>query len=310
MAPSTTQPGLRALNYHTPIGHTSFGPIFLAAGGSGGAGISFIVDDRDDDSDPFDDGGDGDEDDDDGDDEIDDGDEPDPRDRRREASRTSRGQRGDVEDGEAWKPPTQQQWTRVQDALKKANAEAGRRRVIGRHMDKLGIGDDLSGWLLDRGIDPETGRPLGDDGGGDESFYDDGSGGEQGQRSRAELVADYRRSEQRGAARTEALYKPGIALYAAEAALREAGWVGKRMDLALQLIDPGQLDIAFDEETRWPAVTGLTEQIEAIMDEFPDWFADTRRPATASRRRRDEYDEYEERSAPRRRPPARTGGAR
>jgi hypothetical protein len=285
MAPCTTKPGLRLATHdlYTPIGHTSWGPIFPAQGGRASSrGVDFLVDDSDDDGDPFDGGGD-DEDDDDGPDPEDD--EQDDRDQRGRRDPRSRRQRdeGDEadDDGGEYEAPTREQWERVNGALKKANHEAGRRRLIAKKLERLGVDDDnIDDWLMDRGIDPSNGERLSDD--SDPLDNTDGDDGRGNGRDRVQAATDKRRAEARGRAHAEARYKPGMAMFAAEAAIREAGWSGKDLGLALRLIDIGSVDVEFDGEV--PTVHGLDEQVEQIKAEFPAWFRGGRPAPTEERR--------------------------
>jgi len=286
MAPCTTKPGLRLAMFdpYTPLGHTSWGPIFPAQGGRASSrGVDFMVDDSDGDDDPFDAGDDGD--DDDGPDPEDD--EQDNRDQRGRRDPRSRRQRDEGDDGdddgEDYEPPTPEQWKRVTESLRKANNEAGRRRVIAKQLERLGIdGDSLDEWLLDRGIDPSNGERITDDGDGSQGDGEDGEEGRRSGRNRVETATERRRAEQRGHARAEAKYKPGMAMFATEAALHGAGWSGNDMGLVLRLIDIGAIDVEFDGEV--PTVYGLDEQIEQIKKEFPSWFRGGRPAATAERR--------------------------
>jgi hypothetical protein len=315
MAPRTTTPGLRAATH--PIGHTSWGPIYRTGGGRVSArGVDFAVgDDEGPDDDDFDD----DEGDDDQEDraaerqrerdrrdaargwqkpkpkqrrdqldEDDDGDEPDdeqdePDDRA--TQRRSRGKRGSAEDTDEWVPPSREQWESVTAAVKRNNDENFKRRYVAKAMKKLGIEDEdgFRAFMLDRGLDPDSGERIGGDGEGD-----DGVGGDelfdQSQdetapatrpRSRADVIAERRRHEERGRTRAEQQYKPGMALFAAEAELRAQGFTGRDISLAIRLIDPEEIEVDFDENS-WPVVHGLTEQVEKIKEGVPEWFRQPR----------------------------------
>jgi len=296
MAPCTTKPGLRLVDPYTPIGSTSWGPIFHARGGRVGSsrGVDFMVDDSDDDGDPFSgDDDDDDDDDDDQDDEPDDqddngqDDEPQGRRRARPRDRRKRDEPADDEGDDGEELPTREQWASTRAALKRANNEAGRRRVLAKQLEKLGVdGDNLSDWLLERGIDPSSGGQItGDDeADGSAPADDEGAGGRRTGRSRVEVATELRRAEQRGRARSDAQHKSGMAMFAAEAAMHSAGWSGGDMALMLQLIDIGKIDVEFDGEV--PTVYGLDEQIDRIKKEFPSSFrggrgapAPERRPA-------------------------------
>lgn len=323
MTTTLIQPGRRAARLTltpttSPIGYTARGPIFLAAGGRGG-GVEMIVDDRDDDSDPFDSADDDDDDDDDRDEDLDDEDD-DPRARRQPDPRRPRGKRGKADDPEDWTPPTRERWESTLERLHRANGEAARRRHLAKVLDKIGASDAdaLRERLLDWGIDPDSGQRITGDGDQDDrsDLFDtgdpddhDGRQDKPPTRTREQVIADRRRFESRGAEREAARYKPAVALFAAESALREAGWSGQNMARALKLIDPELVDIEFDETSGWPFVTGLDEQIEGLRDEFPEWFRTGGGNGNGRQggRRRDDDGEDESFDEPRPRPRRRTG---
>jgi hypothetical protein len=291
------------------IGYAADGrPIHL---GGGGAPMDMIVDDNDDDDDTGDDAFDGDGNDGDEDDDRPRGRKPRDtgRDTRRAVNRRARRDEADddeddePDDDEAddeqddraaddWKPPTRAQVEKMEAALQKANREAAQRRRIGKTMDKIGIkdADEFNDWLLSRGIDPESGqRLLGDDEDPDEEFGQPDDNGQRRGRTREEVARDLKRAEQRGRAAAEETWRPGVALFAADASLRAAGFNGndRMLTRALRLLDPDSFDITIDEDTGWPVVGGLEDQVEALKEDYPEWF----RPARPSRGQRDE-DEY------------------
>lgn len=266
----------------TPLGWTTGGtPVYPAQGGRGnGGGIDFIVGDDDGPDPEFDD--DRDEDDDE-DDEQDD----DPRARRRPARR-------DDGEGDEWTPPDRDSYERLTTALKRANSEAGRRRRVGKEMERLGI-TDLSTWLTERGIDPATGHPFGNDvvspGDGDLDEQPDGRrrrtdeyGYEREpeprdddrtarQRDR-EVARQVLTAEQRGRAAARDELMPVLAEYAARTALRDAGFTGTKAQLerALRSIDPGTLDLDLDGDSF--ELVGIDEAIEELRNDLPGFFED------------------------------------
>jgi hypothetical protein len=262
----------------TPLAWTAGGqPIYPAQGGRGGGGIDFAVGDDDGEDPEFDDERDGDEDD------EDDDDEPAARRGRRSLDDDS----DDGEDDPDWEPPTRESWERVQSALKRANSEAGKRRRVGKTMEKLGI-DDLGTWLTSRGIDPETGEPFGGDvvGSDDAEEYDDfeeprrrDDDRDARQRDR-QTARQILAAEQRGRAAARDEVMPILAEYAARTALRDAGFVGtsKQLERALRSIDPSTLDLEMDGESF--ELLGIEEAIAELQDDLPDLFtapASTRR---------------------------------
>jgi hypothetical protein len=275
-----------------PIGWIAGKPVWPARGARKN-GMEFVVDGLDgDDPDEFDAD---DEQDDDGDDEQnqdrrggqarkrtarrdadadDDDDEPDDGDETDEADD------GTDEGGEApWEPPTREQWRKVEDALRRNNGENRKMRLTKKAMTRLGITDEqeFSDWLLDRGIDPETGNrlvDLGEDAGSGSSEQDADSGEQGGtgeRRSREQVVLERRRAEERGAARTAERYRPALVQFAAAAALSEAKYTGTDMALALRLFDTSDIDVEFDENGD-PVVYGLDDQVDKIKQEFPQLF--------------------------------------
>lgn len=330
------------------VGYSRYGaPMYL---GGGGGPIEMEVDDNDDDDDTGDDlfdTGRGsarrtsrqrDDDDDDTDDEEDLG-----RSTRRAVSRSTRkpakqqARRNEPDDeddddldddeqdddGDEWTPPTRQQFEKVEAALTKANREAAKRRTVGKAMDKFGIDgpEAFTDFLLSRGIDPETGnRLVGDDEDPDEQYGeeetgDDGKTKRRG-RTREEVARDLKRAEQRGRAAAEEELKPGIALFAADSALRAAGFdtssdpSGRKLTRALKLLDPDEFEIYLDDNG-WPMVSGVDEQVKALQEDYPEWFRQprsTRRVGDTDRRDRYESDDEDDRPVRRRRAPS--GGSR
>ena len=286
MTTTGTKPGLSATNAspYTPIGWVNGTPIYPISGArGGGGGIQFAV--GPDDADPeFGDEDDADEDDD---DEPDDEPEEDPRARRRPAQRRGQQQaddEGDADDDGNWEPPTRQQFDRVQAALKKANSEAARRRTVGKQMERLGI-TDLDQFLTERGIDPGTGAPYGDDvadpadtdpddGAADGDMFEEQPAHRRGEArtNDREVIRQVRAAEQRGRQATLNKLTPILAQQAAEAAMRAAGFNGDQdeMDLALRMIDARQVDVEIDDDGF--DVVGIDEQVEDIKTRMPRLF--------------------------------------
>lgn len=281
MTTNTTRPGLRAVD---PIGHTTLGvPVYPARGGRG-SGITFAVGDDSGPDPDFDDTDDEDEDDDDDDDDAD-GDEQ-PRGRQQ---RQAQGDDGYV-------PPSREAVERMEQALKRANGEAAKRRRIAKDMERLGI-TDLGSWLASRGLDPETGQPIGDDVVDPDTLDDEPDGQQQEPRTPArrddrQVVKQLMAAEQRGRTAARDQFVPLLAQQAAENALLRAGFRGN-LDVALRFIRPDLVDVEVDDESF--EVVGIDEQIEELRESFPQMFQQAER----------------ERPEPRTgRPARRTGGAR
>lgn len=281
----------------TPIGWVGGEPVWPARGARKN-GMEFVVDSLDgDDPDEFD--ADGERDDDEPDDDR--SDRRGGQARRRQAAQDPDDDDDEADDGDdadetddgtdegdetaAWEPPTKEQWHKVEEALRRNNGENRKMRLTKKVMARLGIKDEqeFTDFLLDRGIDPETGNrlvDLGEDAGseqGDDAEGDDKArGGER--RSKEQVVLERRRAEERGAARVEERYRPALVQFAAAAALAEADYSGKDMAMALRLFDMGDIDVEFDDNGD-PVVYGLDDQVEKIKKEFPQLF---RRKAAAA----------------------------
>lgn len=284
MTISTVQPGMRAVTAspYTPIAVINGTPVYALQGGRAG-GIQIVAGDADgdDDDELLDDGDEDDEDDDDEGDGPDEDDEDLPRGRRRKPGN---------EDGTA-------AMERMEAALKKANSEAAKFRRAGKAMQRLGI-NDLATWLTERGIDPETGLPYGDD------VVDPGILDEEPEetpeerprrdtkKSDRETVRAVRAAATAAEARAREMYVPILAQQAATIALRDAGFKGSRaqMDKILRLIDPEELEVVLDDGEF--EILGIDEAVAAIQDDFPVLFGD---------------DEDDDRT-PRRRTPTKTTG--
>lgn len=169
----------------------------------------------------------------------------------------------DAEDD--YKPPTKDEFARMQAALKKANGEAANRR----HM------------LDQHGIDPRTGKRYDEE--DDETEEDDQpvkpkrkSADDVDDQPKVDTAAINRlqkqnRIEQKRAAQREARLTAALQKSAASAALTEAGWNGQGGPLIERMIDLGEIEI--DDQGD---VIGLQEQIAEIKSSMPGWFKETR----------------------------------
>jgi hypothetical protein len=270
----TSQPGRAAVlaSPYTPIGHTSMGPVFHAAGGRGGGGIDFIVGDDEGEDPEFDD------------EEDEEDEDDDPRSRRRQRDDDRDDDRRD-DQGADWTPPDRAAWEAMETALARANREAMNRRKTGKVLSKLGV-EDVSGledFFRSRGIDLDSGERAGDAPENLDDAGPDDTRASKGTITRAQHERDKLRAEQRGASRVEAKYRDATTLLAAENALRGAGWSGENLNLALRLIDPDRVEVTMDSGEL--TVDGLEEQIAEIRDEFPNWFRPTSRDRNPNRRR-------------------------
>jgi len=291
MTTTAVKPGLRAASAspYTPIAYTVLGvPVYSAQGGrSGGSRIEFAVGDDEGDDPEFDDDDDSGRDaDDDADDDDDDEDEPAARKARRGRQQQDDGEDEDGEDAD-WTPPDRATWDRVTGSLKRANAEAGKRRRIGKYADKLGI-DDFGTWLTERGIDPETGHPYGDDvvdprdDTADVDQYEDDPRRGDDERSRRQRDKEHARAvltaERRGEQKAREELMPILAEHAARLALRDAGFTGddRQLRRIMRTIDPDELDLDLDGDSF--ELLGIEEAITQLQEDFPNLFEE-RKPA-------------------------------
>lgn len=278
MTTSTVQPGMRAVmaSPYTPIAVINGTPIYPLQGGRSGGGIRIAVgDDSGSDDDILDDAEDDDEDDDRDEDDEDEQDGDDEDEDERPAARKRTGRKADADDAMA----------RMEAALRKANQTAAKNRRAGKVMERLGI-EDLPTWLTERGIDPETGSPFGndvvdpDDDGQDDDPLDqyETRGRDDSRKRDRELARDIRAAEKRAEARVRSEVMPILAQTAAVNALREAGFNGSKaqMERALRMIDPEELD--FSLEDGYFDIEGLDEAVAAIRDDFPTMFEDREKP--------------------------------
>jgi hypothetical protein len=270
-----------------PIGWTTSGqPVWALRG----AAIEFAVGDDEGDDPEFDD--EQDEDDDEQDDEQDDDEDTRKRQTSPRARRSRTGGNDGDDDGD-FVPPTREAWERVQSALKRANGEAGKRRRVGKVMDRLGI-DDLETWMTQRGLDPESGEPFGSDVVSPDDEADD-DGYQERERERddrrdsrsrdRETARQIRTAEQRGRAAERDRLIPALMEQSARLALRDAGFSGtkQQLDRMLRSIDPRDLD--FDDDEGSFELLGMDEEIERLQDDFPDYFGGGRDEDERPRRR-------------------------
>ncbi|MFM9635969.1 phage scaffolding protein [Streptomyces turgidiscabies] len=166
----------------------------------------------------------------------------------------------DPESVDDWTPPTREEWEAHQAKLKTASGEAAARRK----------------FLRAAGLDPKTGNKLNPDPEPDPvddptDRKDDAPRGPSQAEIRRQIEKATTEAELRGRRQTRALVT-GV-----NAALAESGWNGQRLGSLMKLLDLDEVDIDEDGE-----VTGLTEQIDDIKREWPEFFKRTRNPAGTS----------------------------
>lgn len=167
-------------------------------------------------------------------------------------------------------PPSQEEWERVQAAVKRNNEENKRHRLLRKSLETRGI--DLS---------TEDGRTALED------LLNGRTSPETGAQDQNTAKRDAQRQVERAVARTEARYKPALARSAAQAALTTAGWSGTATELtrALKMIDLDEVDVDSDGN-----VTGIADQVEAMKADIPSWFKADEKPAAERRRGAAEVD--------------------
>lgn len=266
------RPGLRA------IGQVSWGPVYPVYGAAGG--VDFIVDDKDGDDDPFED------------EEEDDGAEEEDDEEERPRARRTRGNRGGDGEGDEEELPSRDEIERMRAALRRNNAENKRLRLAAKILTKIGAGEDLAAWLVERGIDPESGSPLGQQQSGDQDQPEEQP---EQQPSPAAAQRQIRQAEARGAARVEMQYKPLVAEFAARSALADAGWSGRNTEMVMRLIDLDLVEVEVHDGH--PVVLGVDDQVREIKEEFPEWFQSSRRTNGNGGRRRSSSGGAEEADA-------------
>lgn len=163
------------------------------------------------------------------------------------------------EPADDWTPPTREEWEAQQAKLKAASGEAAARRK----------------YLRAHGIDPKTGEKLK----ADEPDEPEPVTAQDQQQPQGVSAAEVKRAVEKAAAEAElrGRRQTRALVTGVNAALAEAGWNGQRLNSLMKLIDLDDVDIESDGE-----ITGLSEQIESIKSEWPEFFKRTRNSATAA----------------------------
>lgn len=155
-----------------------------------------------------------------------------------------------AEPADDWTPPTREEYDDMVARLKTASGEAASRRK----------------YLRQHGIDPKTGNRVEPDEPEPEPAApkDDQPQGASAAEVKRQIEKATAEAELRGLRKTKALVT-GV-----NSALAEAGWNGQRLNSLMKLIDLDDVDIDDGE------ITGLSEQIDAIKAEWPEFFKRTR----------------------------------
>ncbi|MEU3281600.1 hypothetical protein [Streptomyces antibioticus] len=153
-----------------------------------------------------------------------------------------------------WTPPTREEYEETVSKLRTASGEAAARKK----------------YLRQHGIDPKTGSKIQ----ADEPAPEPTPTGEQ---PAGPSAAEVRRQVEKAAAEAElrGLRKTKALVTGMNAALAGAGWNGQRLNSLMKLIDLDDVEIDDDGE-----INGLSEQIDAIKAEWPEFFKRTRQLST------------------------------
>lgn len=162
-----------------------------------------------------------------------------------------------TEAADDWQAPTREEWEAQQAKLRAATGEAAARRK----------------YLREHGIDPKTGQKLQPD---------------EPEPATAPAVkdatppglsdADVKRAVEKAVTETQLKGVRQMRTFAVgfNKALGDAGWNGTRLDSLMKLLDLDDVDIDDGE------ITGLTEQLDTLKAEWPEFFKRTRNPASAA----------------------------
>ena len=155
-----------------------------------------------------------------------------------------------------WRPPSREEYEETIAKLKTASGEAAARRK----------------YLRAHGIDPKTGQKAqADEPEPEPAAKDDQPQGPSAAEMKRQIEKAAAEAELRGLRKTKALVT-GV-----NGALADAGWNGQRLNSLMKLIDLDDVEVDDDGE-----IIGLSEQIDSIKSEWPEFFKRTRTPATSA----------------------------
>ena len=159
----------------------------------------------------------------------------------------------DTEPVDDWTPPTKEEWEQQQAKLKSASGEAATRRK----------------YLRQHGIDLKTGNKVNPD---PEPEPDDEPADVKGDAPRSLTAAEMQRAVDKAVTETQLTGQRQMRTFAVgfNKALSEAGWNGTRLDSLMKLLDLDDVDIDDGE------ITGLSEQIDDLKRDWPEFFKRTR----------------------------------
>jgi hypothetical protein len=166
------------------------------------------------------------------------------------------------EPADDWQPPTRDEWEAQQAKLRAATGEAAARRK----------------YLREHGIDPKTGQKLQPD----PEPEPVAAPAAKDMTTPGLTDADVKRAVEKAVTETQLKGVRQMRTFAVgfNKALSEAGWNGTRLDSLMRLLDLDDVDIDDGE------ITGLTEQLDTLKTEWPEFFkrvrATTSNPAAGS----------------------------
>ena len=162
----------------------------------------------------------------------------------------------DDEPVDDWQPPSREEYEKLVEGKRKADAEAAARRK----------------YLRQHGIDPKTGEKATPEG-------LDPEPAPKADHPQGVSAAEVKRQIEKAAAEAElrSLRKTKALVTGVNGALAEAGWNGSRLNSLMKLLDLDDVEVDDDGE-----ISGLSEQIDAIKAEWPEFFKRTRQVSTTS----------------------------
>lgn len=151
------------------------------------------------------------------------------------------------EPADDWTPPTREEWETSQTKLRTATGEAAARRK----------------YLREHGIDPKTGQKTQTD-----PEPDPPSAPAKDDAPRGLTHAEVQRAVDKAVTETQLKGTRQMRTFAVgfNKALADAGWNGTRLDSLMKLLDLDDVDIDDGE------IIGLTEQIDSLKADWPEFF--------------------------------------
>lgn len=165
---------------------------------------------------------------------------------------------------EEWTPPTREDYEKLKAEKSKADSEAAARKR----------------YLRDAGFDPKTGKPivkesvdLGLEDEDDEVVTETTPEKKADGFSREKAEKAFQRTLERETAKTEQRVRSQVVplISAVPEALSDAGWNGKNLSRMLKLLDLDSVEVDSDGD-----IEGLTDQVEELKKDFPEFFKRSR----------------------------------